>query len=94
MNVLALPARGLASASLWANSADWRSWVSHAVIAALLTLVFGPAVAAGFYFLRELEQMWHRWAKGEGLNWFDHFMDVAAPAVAAVVVALLMGWLL
>lgn len=63
------------------------SWVTHA----LLGLPFVPLVIAApwtapgaFFLYRELEQVWHRFLRGEPLDPVDHVMDVAAPG--------LVGW--
>jgi hypothetical protein len=74
----------------WTHGEPWRTWVAHAAIALLLTPVFGARVAVGYYFLRECEQILYAIVDKKKLTPLDHFMDVAAPAVAVVAAVLLM----
>lgn len=78
---------------IWLYTGHGKSWMAHAVIAALLVLVsallgsatFGAGMAIGFYLLREIEQvLW------DGRIWLDTILDVLSPTVAA----LLVWWLL
>ena len=76
----------------WTHGEDWRTWVAHAVIALVITALFGWLlgwlVAVGYYLIRELEQIMYDWAGGKPLRgkWRDRFMDVAAPTAAVLAV--------
>lgn len=66
----------------WSDGADWRSWITHAVIAVPICMIFGPVPTVVFYLLRELEQIGHEYmAWGYATDWLDHAMDVIAPAI-------------
>lgn len=79
--------------SLWdlttARGAEWRSWVAHAIVATLLSFLFGAYAAATFYVLRELEQAWRDIADRQNTDWADHFWDAWAPLAACAVLRVL-----
>lgn len=61
------------------------SWIGHAALAVVLTLVLGrdgAAAAIGFYVLREMEDTLYR---PRGAPWWDRVLDVAAPVAAALI---------
>jgi len=78
--------------SKWTHGEDWRTWIAHAVIAFILTVVLSPflgidtsaAVAIGYYTIRELEQVLYRAVNREKFTPVDHLMDVLVPAVAVL----------
>lgn len=62
---------------------DLYSWISHAVVAALLSFLFSPAAAIGYYTFREAEQVFmDKFVYKTPLKPLDHVMDVVAPAAA------------
>lgn len=64
---------------------DRRSWVAHASIALVLSWVFSPAAAVGYYTFRECEQVFmDRFVYHNPVmaKWVDHVMDVVTPAAA------------
>lgn len=69
---------------VWANATDPRTWIVHAAIAMVIAFALSPAIAVAFYALREIEQVVNRLAHKQELHPLDHFMDVAAPALAVV----------
>lgn len=75
----------------WFLAKDWRTWLSHVLMAVALAVLTTSAWAAMWVYLwREIEQVWvesreHGWAVVEE-HALDHFMDFAAPF--AVLVAL------
>lgn len=78
---------------LWANETDFRTWIVHAVIAVVIALVTSPAVAVGFYTIREIEQIVNKLAKHQEIDWLDAIMDVLAPAlVVGLLVWLGLDW--
>lgn len=86
----------------WTHGEDWRTWIAHAALALLIALplallwdpTIGAAVAVGFYLIRELDQILYMVVDRRPLHPFDHFMDVAAPAVIVIPAALLVRVLL
>lgn len=72
----------LSTLNAWVLKDDVRTWVAHALIALLLTPVFGAKIAIGYYLLREGEQVLYRLIRREPLHPVDHVMDVLAPAAA------------
>ena len=75
----------------WTLARNWRTWVAHAVLAALLALCFGTAPALVFYLLREAEQVGTSYLTGAPQDWPDHAGDVAAPLLACAVLRLWLG---
>ena len=73
---------------------SYQTWINHFLIAGVLTFVFSlvlPAkVAAGLavwgYAFRECEQQLKNWRKKKSINVLDAVLDVAAPALAAMMV--------
>lgn len=66
------------------------------IIAALITdekgAVVGAAVAIGYYLIREIEQIVYNIVDKKPLSYnkaFDHFMDVATPAVFVLLLAII-----
>jgi GR25 family glycosyltransferase involved in LPS biosynthesis len=66
----------------WTHGEPWRTWVAHAAIALVLTPLLGGKTATGYYLVRECEQIFYSIVDKKKLTPFDHFMDVAVPAVA------------
>lgn len=70
-----------AEVNRWTHGEDWRTWVAHAALAVVWTVVFGglfslvfglgegalfgAAVASGFYLLREADQVFYAWVDRE-----------------------------
>ena len=79
---------------LWAMSTryPWVSWACHAALAFLLSYPFGSVAAGTFYFLREVEQAWREHAGGQPIDLEDHWWDFFAPAAAATVAKVFLGW--
>lgn len=86
--------------SSWTHGPDWKTWVAHSVLALVLFALSAPwlglkagaAVPAGYYSVRELEQLLYGWV-GRDLDkdWRDHILDVVCPVAAVVAAALLVG---
>jgi hypothetical protein len=84
----------------WTMRANWRTWLSHAVLAALLAGLFHatlgvmqPSFAAFlFYFMREVEQIFVTWCEGRPQDWADHALDVSAAFIAAGLTNAYLGW--
>ena len=74
----------LRSIKAWVDVSDPRSWLAHAVIGWLLALVLGPLPVIVFFTLREAEQLAFEVMAGEQPAWLDHALDIAAPALAAL----------
>ena len=91
----------VAAMQAWVEAKDWRTWVSHVLMALVLagavfalTGVSWPMAAyIGVlgYWWREVEQIWDQW-RHEGraaveAHAVDHFMDLAAPMVGVALLA-------
>lgn len=73
----------------WADGADYRSWITHALIGLPIGYVFGITGVAAAYLIRELEQFAFEYMLedlGDWKHWLDHAMDVIAPVLVAWVV--------
>lgn len=70
--------------SRWTHGEDWRTWVAHGAIALVLTPIVGAKGAAGYYAIRESEQVFYYTVekRTDKIDPLDHVMDVLAPAVA------------
>jgi hypothetical protein len=95
--------------SEWTHGPDWKTWVAHTVFGLLIAVVvgviaallgrrwefYGAAVAIGYYLIREIEQVVYDLVdkKPVAPKAFDHFMDVAVPAVFVTALAALGAWL-
>lgn len=91
----------------WANRWRERSWVTHALILVPIVLILWPvmhqlagrpvaqagAAAVAHYLKREMEQAYHKIEAGLPVDWLDAVLDVVAPAVVALALALLEAWL-
>ena len=74
---------------VWQEGADWRSWVTHTVVAILYAILLTPlmgwtagCVASVFAFVvREAEQAVHTAFAAGKQPWLDRVMDVLAPAL-------------
>lgn len=78
----------------WTLQEDYRTWIAHACMAALIAIPFGGLAAIVFYGLREVEQIAQE--KWGGLpiteqHWLDHGMDWVA-AVIGVFLITGLGW--
>jgi hypothetical protein len=82
----------------WFHAKDWRTWVSHILMAAVLgtvaTFLFDVPVEKGMlmgvlaYWWREAEQVFEE-ARKQGMDVvhshaLDHMLDAAAPFVALI----------
>lgn len=79
---------------VWFLAKDWRTWISHALIGAVLALVFGGTTAIVAYWFRELGQYLDEKRDGVTLtpaHRLDHVMDCLAPFLAVFVLVGL-GW--
>jgi len=73
---------------------DYQTWISHFLIAGVLTLAFSvvlPVEVAGAlavwgYAFRECEQQLKKLLKKRSIRVLDAVLDVVAPAVAAMLV--------
>lgn len=89
----------LSAISRWSDVADWRSWITHALIApgiaataalalwafgAPRPLVTGCALAVVFYFLRECEQVAHELFAGVSIP-AKHWLDHVMDIIAPAV---------
>lgn len=78
----------------WTLKADYRTWVAHALMAALIAVVFGGEAAIVFYLLREAEQIALEAHGAEPItskHWLDHAMDFVG-AVVGVFLIVGAGW--
>lgn len=73
----------------WTMEARWRTWLAHALLAALFSLVIGGWATLVLYASREVEQAWMDHLAGKPTDVVDHLMDYLAPlfAVCALVLA-------
>ena len=73
----------------------WRTFATHAAIAATLTFLFsfvvspfeGAVLMAWAYLFREVGQQVEKKRRGQPIHWRDAGLDALAPAVAAALVA-------
>lgn len=89
----------LSAVKTWIDGADWRSWVAHSIVGALIACVshaIGFGVAASvwcvftLFFVRECEQALLAIVAKERPHWNDALWDFVCPTVAALVVTLLL----
>lgn len=72
---------------LWQEKADWRSWITHAVAAVPLALLFGDYATSLIYLFREVLHIEMYVDHGEQPHYLDHVMDFVAPYVVASAMA-------
>lgn len=75
--------------SRWVNVADWRSWLVHGVVGALIALAVGVLPVVIYFTLREAEQLAHELMSpvaNASPRWRDHALDIIAPVLAAFLV--------
>ena len=59
--------------------------VGHVIAAELGMLLVGTAAPISYYAIREAEQILYGYIERKpDVDWFDHFMDVAAPTVTVI----------